>query len=68
MMMQLTWSTPSEAGDDIGAKFTVQHLIYKPLSLYGDVGEFMKNYQLLMERIPIGGDGDKHIGDVVFGT
>ena len=57
-----------EAGDDVGAKFTVQHLIYKPLSLYGDVGEFMKNYQLLMERIPIGGDGDKHIGDVAFGN
>lgn len=57
-----------EAGDQIGGHFTVQHLIYKPLSLYGDVAQFMKNYQLLMERIPIGGDGKQHIGDVAFGN
>lgn len=57
-----------DAGDAVGGHFTVQHLILKPLTLYGDVEEFLINYNLLMEQIPIGGDGDKHIGDVAFGN
>ena len=47
--------------------FTVQHLILKPLSLYGDF-EFEEAYQKIMEDVPLGGDGNLHIGDVAFGN
>jgi len=46
---------------------TVQHLILKPLSLYGDF-EFEEAYQKIMEDVPLGGDGNLHIGDVAFGN
>lgn len=48
-------------------KATVQHLILKPLSLYGDF-EFEEAYQKIMEDVPLGGDGGLHIGDVAFGN
>lgn len=52
---------------DIDAKFTIQHLILKPLSLYGDF-DFEKAYQEIMETIPLAGDGGLHVGDVAFGN
>ena len=55
-------ATPQFTGD-----FTVQHLILKPLSLYGDF-EFEEAYQKIMEDVPLGGDGNLHIGDVAFGN
>ena len=48
-------------------KATVQHLILKPLSLYGDF-EFEEAYHKIMEDVPLGGDGNLHIGDVAFGN
>lgn len=53
--------------DTAFADFTVQHLILKPLSLYGDF-EFEEAYQKIMEDVPLGGDGNLHIGDVAFGN
>ena len=47
--------------------FTVQHLILKPLSLYGDF-DFEGAYQTIMEDVPLGGDGGVHVGDVAFGN
>ena len=47
--------------------WTVQHLILKPLSLYGDF-DFETAYQTIMEDIPLAGDGGLHIGDVAFGN
>ena len=46
---------------------TVQHLILKPLSLYGDF-DFEEAYQKIMEDVPLGGDGGLHVGDVAFGN
>ena len=46
---------------------TVQHLILKPLSLYGDF-DFEGAYRKIMEDVPLGGDGGLHIGDVAFGN
>ena len=48
-------------------KATVQHLILKPLSLYGDF-DFEEAYQKIMEDVPLGGDGGLHVGDVAFGN
>ena len=53
--------------DDAFADFTVQHLILKPLSLYGDF-DFEEAYQTIMEDVPLGGDGGLHVGDVAFGN
>lgn len=53
--------------DDTFADFTVQHLILKPLSLYGDF-DFEGAYQKIMEDVPLGGDGGLHVGDVAFGN
>lgn len=46
---------------------TVQHLILKPLSLYGDF-DFEGAYQTIMEDVPLAGDGRLHVGDVAFGN
>jgi hypothetical protein len=46
---------------------TVQHLILKPLSLYGDF-DFEGAYQTIMKDVPLGGDGGLHVGDVAFGN
>ena len=46
---------------------TVQHLILKPLSLYGDF-DFEGAYQKIMEDVPLAGDGGLHVGDVAFGN
>lgn len=51
----------------IPATFTVQHLILKPLSLYGDF-DFEGAYQKILETIPLAGDGGLHVGDVAFGN
>jgi len=48
-------------------KATVQHLILKPLSLYGDF-DFEGAYRKIMEDVPLGGDGGVHVGDVAFGN
>ena len=53
--------------DSTFADFTVQHLILKPLSLYGDF-DFEGAYQTIMEDVPLGGDGGLHVGDVAFGN
>lgn len=53
--------------DSSFADFTVQHLILKPLSLYGDF-DFEGAYQTIMEDVPLGGDGGLHVGDVAFGN
>lgn len=53
---------------DRGITATVQHLILKPLSLYGDVEQFMSDYDKVLETIPIAGDGKYHVGDVAFGN
>jgi len=50
-----------------GRNWTVQHLILKPLSLYGDF-DFEGAYQTIMEDVPLGGDGGLHVGDVAFGN
>ena len=50
-----------------GRNWTVQHLILKPLSLYGDF-DFEEAYQTIMEDVPLGGDGGLHVGDVAFGN
>lgn len=50
-----------------GNKLTIQHLILKPLSLYGDF-DFEGAYQKILETIPIAGDGRRHVGDVAFGN
>lgn len=51
----------------IPATFTVQHLILKPLSLYGDF-DFEGAYQKILETVPLAGDGGLHVGDVAFGN
>lgn len=54
---------------DPAGRFTVQHLLMKPLSLYGDLEKFQEDYLYVMNNvIPIAGDGDKHIGDPAYGT
>ena len=53
--------------DSAFAYFTVQHLILKPLSLYGDF-DFEGAYQTIMEDVPLAGDGRLHVGDVAFGN
>lgn len=53
--------------DSAFADFTVQHLILKPLSLYGDF-DFEGAYQTIMEDVPLAGDGRLHVGDVAFGN
>lgn len=50
-----------------GRNWTVQHLILKPLSLYGDF-DFEGAYRKIMKDVPLGGDGGLHIGDVAFGN
>lgn len=52
---------------DMDAKFTIQHLILKPLSLYGDF-DFEGAYQKILETVPIAGNGKLHVGDVAFGN
>lgn len=52
---------------EVKGDFTVQHLILKPLSLYGDF-DFEGAYQTIMEDVPLGGDGGLHVGDVAFGN
>lgn len=52
----------------VNAIFTIQHLILKPLSLYGDFS-FETAYQDILETgLPIAGDGGLHVGDVAFGN
>lgn len=48
-------------------KATVQHLILKPRSLYGEVDFERAYYALLESGLPIAG-GDGHIGDVAYGN
>ena len=49
---------------------TVQHLIYKPLSIYEQQGfNFWENYQRVFTEYPwvnIAGDGKKYIGDIAL--
>ena len=49
---------------------TVQHLIYKPLSIYEQQGfKFWENYQRVFTEYPwvnITGDGKKYIGDIAL--
>jgi len=49
---------------------TVQHLIYKPLSIYEQQGfNFWENYQRVFTEYPwvnIAGDGNKYIGDIAL--
>jgi MoaA/NifB/PqqE/SkfB family radical SAM enzyme len=52
---------------DMDATFTIQHLILKPLSLYGDF-DFEGAYQKILETVPLAGDGELHVGDVAFGN
>ena len=52
---------------EVKGDFTVQHLILKPLSLYGDF-DFEGAYRKIMKDVPLGGDGGLHIGDVAFGN
>ncbi len=52
----------------MGAK-TLQHLIYKPLSIYESVDWFWENYNWVLENLPeihIAGNGDKFLGDVAL--
>jgi len=50
-------------------RITVQHLIMKPLSLYGDLEKFQQDYLWVMDNvIPIAGDGETHIGDPAYGN
>jgi len=56
-----------EAASDEGNKLTIQHLILKPLSLYGDF-DFEGAYQKILETVPLAGDGVIHVGDVAFGN
>jgi len=50
-------------------KASVQHLIYKPLSIYESVDWFWEKYQWILENRPqikICGDGDRFIGDAAL--
>tara|TARA_B100001250_G_C19671616_1_gene731738 strand:+ start:129 stop:923 length:795 start_codon:yes stop_codon:yes gene_type:complete len=50
-------------------RVSIQHLIYKPLSIYESVEWFWEKYQWIMENKPhlkICGDGDCFIGDVAL--
>jgi hypothetical protein len=55
--------------DQVG--ITVQHLIYKPLSLYGSEEKFLESYNNVLQNadfIKIGGNGKDQVGDVAFGN
>ena len=55
--------------DEVGITF--QHLIYKPLSLYGSEEKFLEQYNHVLqnaEYIKIGGNGKDQVGDVAFGN
>tara|TARA_B100000212_G_scaffold318227_1_gene274491 strand:- start:247 stop:1119 length:873 start_codon:yes stop_codon:yes gene_type:complete len=50
-------------------KWSIQHLIYKPLSIYESVEWFWEKYNWIMENKPdikICGDGGRFIGDVAL--
>jgi len=55
--------------DNISYPDTVQHLIYKPLSIYESEAWFWTNYQKVFAEYPwvnIAGDGNKFIGDIAL--
>jgi len=55
--------------DSISYPDTVQHLIYKPLSIYESEAWFWTNYQKVFAEYPwvnIAGDGNKFIGDIAL--
>jgi len=61
----LGWRNDEQGG------ITVQHLIYKPLSLYGSEEKFLERYNNVLqnaEYIKIGGNGKDQVGDVAFGN
>jgi len=61
----LGWRNDEQGG------ITVQHLIYKPLSLYGSEETFLERYNNVLqnaEYIKIGGNGKDQVGDVAFGN
>tara|TARA_B100000035_G_scaffold311150_1_gene320193 strand:+ start:3834 stop:4667 length:834 start_codon:yes stop_codon:yes gene_type:complete len=58
-----------EPDDEDTLGITIQHLIFKPLSLYPSVDWFYDNYTRVMEEskyIKIQGDGLEQIGDAAF--
>jgi len=60
-----------DAGPGGNPGITVQHLIYKPLSLYKSAEWFWENYRFVFENakeVKIAGNGTDQIGDVALGN
>jgi len=58
-----------EEDDENSIGITIQHLIFKPLTLYSSADWFYENYARVMEEskhIKIQGDGLQQIGDAAF--